>query len=223
MKRFRVLLTVIICVLGLGLCAAVPVCAAAKKTYRNRLVKVKIKGSHPTDYNYYYYNKKGKKLKNAWKKVKVGGKKKKLYFGKSGKAYKAAKTAAFKYNVAVKKVKGVQYGFGTDGGLLTGIYVSAGFDDGKFYYFNKSGKLNKAVTEKLQKAAAQGSDAKTLRTLLKKYAGKPKSTFTTNACTLYEDVMPESVTVERYSRFEAQYYTMPDGSEIVYVAAGLLS
>lgn len=220
MKKTRGFILILCCLLMLGALAACPVQAAA--TYKNELVKVKIKGSSPKDYNYYYYNKKGKKLKNTWKKVKVKGKTRKFYFGKNGKAYKAEKDASFKYNVAVKKIKGTKYGFDTNGYLVNGLYVSAGFGTGKMYYFSKTGKLNASVTAALQKAAKQGADSAVLRRLMKKYAGKPKKTYTTDVCTTFEGVEPLSATVDQYGSFEVQYFLMPDDREVVYMVAGAL-
>ena len=223
MKKLRVFLIALSCLTLLGICTACPVPAASAKKYRNELVKVKIKGSDPKDYNYYFYDKKGKKLKSAWKKVKVKGKYRKFYFGKNGKAYKAKKVQGFKNNVIVKKVKGVQYGFDANGYLVSGLFVTAGFDGGKLYYFDQKGRVDKAVTSKLQKAAKQGADAETLKDLLKKYAGKKKNSYTTTVCTLFNGVEPKSAAVDQYAGFEAQYFLMPDDSEIVYLVVGTLS
>ena len=222
MKRRRFLIVLLVCLLCAGMAAAVPVSAAAK-TYKNKLVKVKIKGSSPKDYNYYFYKKNGKKLKKAWKTIKVKGKKRKFYFGKNGKAYKAKKVKSFKYNVAVKKIKSVKYGFGTDAYLLKGLYVGPGFNNsGKIYYFNQKGILDEDVSSEIKDAAKTESDSAELRKLLSRYAGKPKKVSTTNACTRVKDVEPKSMTIEEYGTFEAQYYTMPDGQELVCALVGAL-
>ena len=222
MKRRRFLIVLLVCLLCAGMAAAVPVSAAAK-TYKNKLVKVKIKGSSPKDYNYYFYKKNGKKLKKAWKTIKVKGKKQKFYFGKNGKAYKAKKVKSFKYNVAVKKIKSVKYGFGTDAYLLKGLYVGPGFNNsGKIYYFSQKGVLDQDVSSEIKAAAKTYSDSAELRKLLARYAGNPKKVTTTNACTLVNGVEPKHMSVETYSTFEVQYLMMPDGKELVYNVVGAL-
>lgn len=223
MKKVRCLLILMSCLMLFGLCCAGPAEAASPKTYKNQLVKEQIKGAKPKDYNYYYYKKNGKKLKSAWKTLRVKGKSRKFYFGKNGKAYKAAKKTGFKNNVAVKKIKGVQYGFDTNAYLVTGLQVTAGFDDGVIFYFDNNGRLDSAVTEELRKAAAQGAPAEPLRALMKQYAGKMKDSYTVTVCTVFNGVQPEDATVEQYDGFDVQYYRMPDNSEIVYQVLGTLS
>ena len=82
MKKIKTLIAAAI--LGLGVTvssispAAVSMQTAEAATVKQGLVKVKNK--------YYYYNAKGKKVKNKWVKVKVKGKKQKYYFNKKGAA-----------------------------------------------------------------------------------------------------------------------------------------
>ena len=222
MKRNRFLIALLVCFLCAGMMTAVPVSAAAK-TYKNKLVKVKIKGSSPKDYNYYFYKKNGKKLKKAWKTIKVKGKKQKFYFGKNGKAYKAKKVKSFKYNVVTKKIKSVTYGFGVDAYLLKGLYVGPGFNNtGKIYYFDQKGVLDQDVSSEITNAAKTESDSAELRKLLDRYAGKPKKVYTTSVCTLVDGVEPKYTTVEQYGTFEVQYYMMPDDRELVCAMVGAL-
>lgn len=82
MKKIKTLIAA--AVLGLGVTvssispAAVSMQTAEAATVKQGLVKVKNK--------YYYYNAKGKKVKNKWVTVKVKGKKQKYYFNKKGAA-----------------------------------------------------------------------------------------------------------------------------------------
>lgn len=82
MKKIKILIAA--AVLGLGVTvssispAAVSMQTAEAATVKQGLVKVKNK--------YYYYNAKGKKVKNKWVTVKVKGKKQKYYFNKKGAA-----------------------------------------------------------------------------------------------------------------------------------------
>lgn len=83
MKKIKTLIAAA-AVLGLGVTvssispAAVSMQTAEAATVKQGLVKVKNK--------YYYYNAKGKKVKNKWVTVKVKGKKQKYYFNKKGAA-----------------------------------------------------------------------------------------------------------------------------------------
>ena len=191
--------------------------ASEKKVYKNQLVEVQIKKSNPKDYNYYYYNKKGKKVKNTWKKVKSA----KYYFGKNGKAYKAKKVKFFKENVIVKKIKGVSYGFDANAHLVSqGVYVTAGYKNSQVYYFDKKGKVNAEITQKIKTASKQGSDSKELRQLLATYAGKPVKTYDADICMLYNGVEPKKAIIEQFKHFEVQYFVMPDNTEIVYLIQG---
>ena len=105
MKKIKTLIAAA-AVLGLGVTvssispAAVSMQTAA--TVKQGLVKVKNK--------YYYYNAKGKKVKNKWVTVKVKGKKQKYYFNKKGAALTG--TAA---------VKNRLYGFDKKGRLNQNI------------------------------------------------------------------------------------------------------
>ena len=82
MKKIKTLIAA--AVLGLGITvssispAAVSMQTAEAATVKQGLVKVKNK--------YYYYNAKGKKVKNKWVTVKIKGKKQKYYFNKKGAA-----------------------------------------------------------------------------------------------------------------------------------------
>lgn len=82
MKKIKTLIAA--AVLGLGVTvssispAALSMQTAEAATVKQGLVKVKNK--------YYYYNAKGKKVKNKWVTVKVKGKKQKYYFNKKGAA-----------------------------------------------------------------------------------------------------------------------------------------
>lgn len=191
-------------------------------SYRNKLVKVGIKGSDPADYDYYYYDANGKKLTNAWKTIRQGGNNYRFYFGKNGKACKAKKDGTFKYNVAIHTIKGIKYGFDVNGRMVTGVWINASFDRPYFYYFNADGKFNAARSQALRTAAKKGAPASGLKNLLKKYVGKPKSTLRSGACTIYKGQEPLYATIVRYQRLEIQYYKMPDGKEIVYIAIGAL-
>ena len=103
MKKIKTLIAAA-AVLGLGVTvssispAAVSMQTAEAATVKQGLVKVKNK--------YYYYNAKGKKVKNKWVTVKVKGKKQKYYFNKKGAALTG--TAA---------VKNRLYGFDKKGRL----------------------------------------------------------------------------------------------------------
>lgn len=191
-------------------------------SYRDKLVRVKVKGSSPVEYDYYYYDKNGKKLKNAWKTIKRGGKSYRYYFGADGRAYRASADPAFKYNVTVRKIGGVKYGFNTTGLMVTGIAVTANLDGGTLYYFGSNGKFSEAITKQLRQAAKRGSSSAKLRSLLKKYEGKEQSSYTSNVCSIYNGVQPLRANVSRYHRFEVQYYEMPGGKEIVYLVIGAL-
>lgn len=59
----------------------------------------------------YYAYENGKKLCNAWRKIKSGKVSYTYYFGANGAAYQADKEMMGKYSVIVKKIKGQYYGF----------------------------------------------------------------------------------------------------------------
>lgn len=220
MKKIKMLVVSIIAVMLMG-SMALPVMAAAK-SYKNELVKVKIKGSDPVDYNIYYYDKSGNKVKNAWQKVEINGVEKTFYFGNNGKAYKAPANKSFKYDVITRVINGKRYGFDMNGYLLTGLHMSAGFGTGKFHYFNKDGTMNNIVTRAFRNAAAQGADSAKLQQLIRTYEGKPKETIKTNVCTRLDDVDPLYGTIVKYKRFEVQYFMMPGNKEVVYIAVSTL-
>lgn len=234
MKRWKMLLVVLACLLFIQTPAVSlpePVQAAAKAS-KSGLVKEKGK--------YYYYNSKGKKVKNKWMTVKAAnGKEYRYYFSKDGSALTGTKKGALLKSIGgklyafnsqgraltgvMKKIpdssgkaawyyfdkdgaaamatkvngaenpalityKGKQYAFGADGKRLSGAVVILQQPNGiisqKFYVFNSSnGAFNKAVTDRLNAAAAVRANAATLKSMLVPYAGNPiKETSTGISC-----------------------------------------
>lgn len=119
---------------------------------------------------YYAFNWVGRRITNVWKKFKGGdGKYYYYYFGSDGAAYTGSRDKDTReLNLAVKKIDGKTYGFGSVARRLSGTYVKGN----KFYYFNSSdGVYNASVTNRLRVAALQGKPASELKTLLAQYAG----------------------------------------------------
>lgn len=109
---------------------------------------------------YYYY--KGKKQVNCWKKIDGEY----YYFGKNGAAYMAEKIDGVKYNIAVKKVKGVSYGFDNEGHRVGGLNITMA---GNLFYFSpKTGVYAPKTTAKYRAAAKTGVYSTELRKLLGK-------------------------------------------------------
>lgn len=109
---------------------------------------------------YYYFN--GKKQVNCWKKI--GGAY--YYFGKNGAAYMAEKISGVKYNIVVKKVDGVSYGFDNEGRRVGGLNLTMA---GNLFYFSpKSGVYAAKTTAKYRAAAKAGVYSAALRKLLGK-------------------------------------------------------
>ncbi|MDD7218459.1 MAG: hypothetical protein PUI16_00440 [Clostridia bacterium] len=165
----------------------------------------------------YYYYEKGKKVKNTWKTIKTRENGKtvsfRYYFGKDGAAY-AAGASFGKYNVIVKKIKGVYYGFDTKGRLVKGIYVNG--DNLKFYAFTKKGVYDSKKSSALRKAAQYGADGAALRKLL----GKPLKEKTSDSCMTVPgtDIALTDV-ILTYNTFTVSLGRYPDGSkEMVYGA-----
>ena len=71
----------------------------------------------------YYAYENGKKLCNAWRKIKSGKVSYTYYFGANGAAYQADKEMMGKYSVIVKKIKGQYYGFDYLGHRVKGVRV----------------------------------------------------------------------------------------------------
>ena len=114
--------------------------------------------------NYYFYNAKGVKIKNKWKKVKGSY----YYFGANGAAVKGKKEMGMLVP-AFKTIARKKYAFDSEGKRMSGVILK----DNKLFVFNQSnGVYNAAATKKLQKAAGSKQPAKTLKTLLKTYGGK---------------------------------------------------
>lgn len=147
--------------------------------------------------NYYYY-KKGKMVKNAWKTVKttVNGKtvKYRYYFGKNGKAYRATTSYNCTYNVVIKKVNGKKYGFDTKGRLAAGVYADEEKTAENLYYFNAKGVYNAKKTKALNAVAKEGGDLAALVALL----GEPESRTEADSCLIagYTDI---TLTYEHFS------------------------
>ena len=162
------------------------------------------------------YYKKGKVVKKKWKTIK----KKKYYFKSNG--YAATKSY---------KVKGVTYIFGANGVLkahsgsknkvykISGaLYLAApsgkaasglAVYNGKFYYFNAAGKVNKTMTATYQKASVYNKSAVTLLSLL----GEPLSYADYDSC--FGDGKDREY---KYSNFTVGTFVPSDGSEEVFLS-----
>lgn len=208
MKKCKKILMLVLCLLMVQ----VPVLTVPHtETVQAATVK---KGLQKEKGKYYYY-KNGKKAQNTWKTIKIKENGKtvsyRYYFGKNGAAYAAGKSTG-KYNVVVKKIKGVQYGFDTRGRLVKGVYVNGG--NLRFYAFTKKGVYDAKKTSALRKAAQNGADASALRALL----GKPIKETTMDSCmTIPGTDIPLIDVILTYSTFTVSVGRYPDGSkEIVY-------
>lgn len=128
---------------------------------------------------YYFYNKKGEKVKNTWKNIKVKGTTYRYYFGKNGAAY-AGKNEYGEKIPAIKTIGGKKYAFDTAAHMLKGARVIRG----KFYVFaGTNGRLNTAKTNAVRKAARYGKDVTPVLKLLKKYGIRPvKTKYFTDSC-----------------------------------------
>ena len=142
MKKIKTLIAA--AVLGLGITvssispAAVSMQTAEAATVKQGLVKVKNK--------YYYYNAKGKKVKNKWVTVKVKGKKQKYYFNKKGRLNqkKSKKLAAYRQNsdfaglkALIGEPKKAEYFDSCMGAGMDGILKYQGFI---VYTYKENGK-----------------------------------------------------------------------------------
>ena len=103
----------------------------------------------------YYAYENGKKLCNAWRKIKSGKVSYTYYFGANGAAYQADKEMMGKYSVIVKKIKGQYYGFDYLGHRVKGVRVGSTSAYGMpyVYYFNANGTYNKTKTAQLRAAS----------------------------------------------------------------------
>ena len=143
MKKIKTLIAAA-AVLGLGVTvssispAAVSMQTAEAATVKQGLVKVKNK--------YYYYNAKGKKVKNKWVTVKVKGKKQKYYFNKKGRLNqkKSKKLAAYRQNsdfaglkALIGEPKKAEYFDSCMGAGMDGILKYQGFI---VYTYKENGK-----------------------------------------------------------------------------------
>lgn len=119
----------------------------------------------------YYAYENGKKLCNAWRKIKSGKVSYTYYFGANGAAYQADKEMMGKYSVIVKKIKGQYYGFDYLGHRVKGVRVGSTSAYGMpyVYYFNANGTYNKTKTAQLRAASRTNKNATTIKKLLGKY------------------------------------------------------
>ena len=116
--------------------------------------------------------------------------------------------------IALKKIKGVQYGFDTKGHLVKGIYVCGNRQI--FYAFTKKGVYDSKKTSALRKASAYGKDASELRRLL----GKPLKETTSDSCmTVPGTDIPLTDVMLTYSTFKVSIGRYPDGSKEVVFGA----
>lgn len=120
--------------------------------------------------NYYFYNAKGVKIKNKWKKIKGSY----YYFGSNGAAVKGKtemEMDGMEITVpAVKTIAGKKYAFDSEGKRMSGVVVK----NNKLFMFDSgSGVYDAAATQKLRKAAGYGQPAETLKALLTSWVGKP--------------------------------------------------
>ena len=115
--------------------------------------------------NYYFYNAKGVKIKNKWKKIKGSY----YYFGSNGAAVKGKKEMGVSVP-AVKKIDGKKYAFDPEGRRMSGVVMK---DNKLFMFDSASGVYNPAVTKTLRKASGNGQPAATLKALLNTYEGQP--------------------------------------------------
>ena len=210
MKKCKKILILVLCLLmvQIPVLTVSPAETVQAATVKSGLKKEKGK---------YYYYEKGKKVQNTWKTIKTKENGKtvscRYYFGKNGAAYAAGKSYG-KYNVAVKKIKGVQYGFDTRGRLVKGIYVSG--DNMKFYAFTKKGVYDSKKSSALRKAAKYGADAAALRKLL----GKPLKETTSDSCmTIPGTDIALTDVILTYNTFTVSLGRYPDGTkEMIYGA-----
>ncbi len=157
-KKWKKLLILLLCLLfvqapALHLVSPMQAAAASKKG-----LTVK-KG------NYYFYNAKGVKIKNKWKKVKGSY----YYFGSNGAAVKGKNEMGMSVP-AFKTIDGKKYAFDPEGKRMSGVVIK----NNKLFVFDSgSGVYDASATRKLRKAAGNGQPAGTLKTLLASWVGKP--------------------------------------------------
>lgn len=154
---------------------------SARTTEKDGLVKTGVEDDYVKAYDYSWYQN-GKKLVNAWKSVKQGGKKYKFYFGKNGIAIRAKATYDKSYNVKVVKIGRKKYGFDADSHLVAkGIYVDS---KSMIWVFKKNGVYDQSSTQKLRKAFQKGAAGQSadLYERTKKQFGKPVKEETLPTC-----------------------------------------
>ena len=181
---------------------------------------------------YYAFNAMGRAVTNAWKNIKdASGVTYRYYFGSDGAAYMGTKNAPllqmikgeyYAFNAAGravtnawKNIKGRLYFFGANGAAafgplnkrLTGVYVSRN----TFYYFNKTGTYNAAVSKQLRQASQRNKPASALKNLLNRYAaGKPREEIYDGSC--YGDGKD---IIWEYSNFMVGVFRPRKGADIV--------
>lgn len=180
MKKIKIFLLALVVVFCFQVSAGMAPEAAqvqAAASQKSGLVKVKKK---------YFYYKKGKKVKNKWVNVKIKGKTKRYYFGKTGAActgVKKIKGNVYCFNAKAQMLKSSWYKktyyLGEDGKAYTGIWTV----DGKLYAFAGNGKKDAAKTELLQKCSVQGTDLAELKKLI----GEPDAADYMASCMTWEN------------------------------------
>ena len=136
---------------------------------RDRPVTVKKSGFIKEGTKYFFYDKKGNKLKSKWKTIQ-----KKMCI--RDRAYAAPKESGYKKNVVVKKIGKKYYGFDRNGyKVKKGVYADL---KGTPYYFDKNGVRVAKKSSQLKKASKYMENGVKLRKLL----GKPSKTRSYSSC-----------------------------------------
>ena len=131
-----------------------------------------------------YYYVAGKPVVNKWVTVKEKKGKFRYYFGKDGKAYKAASIKGMRTTkVQIRTVKGKKYGFDENGHRVKGLWSTG---EKLAFFSKKNGVYNKKVTKKYQKVVKYGKTSPDMIKTIKKVFGKPKKIKETNSCNPFD-------------------------------------
>lgn len=192
-------------------------------SYKNKLVKKKG--------NYYYYDSKGKKVKNTWKKISG----KKYYFDGKGRALTQSAKVKNTYYVFDKKgrlyqpTKGTSVKVGKDkyykvkigkkeyyvnkkGKAIKGGVYS--FKSDKMMYFRQNGLYDSKITKKLNSLIGYEKDWKPMKELLESLGEKPLKTTTMDTCYITEEGGVDVVMAYKY--FGISIFQGNRGTAIMY-------